>query len=59
MSAMDCKVVEVKKITDIDFNGHVIDFPFQYNVHQLPKKDFIECLKDMYYLPGCPDTSIF
>lgn len=58
MSRMECDVVEVKKITDIDFNGHIIDFPFQYNVHQLPKKDFIECLKDMYYLP-VPDTSSF
>jgi protoporphyrinogen oxidase len=58
MSRMDCKVVEVKKITDIDFNGHIIDFPFQYNVHQLPKKDFIECLKDMYYLKAV-DTSNF
>jgi hypothetical protein len=58
MSRMECDVVEVKKITDIDFNGHIIDFPFQYNVHQLPKKDFIECLKDMYHLPA-PDTSSF
>jgi len=58
MSSMDCEVVEVAKITDIDFEGHIIDFPFQYNVHQLPKKDFIECLKDMYYL-GKIDSSNF
>ncbi|MBC8397991.1 MAG: NAD(P)-binding protein, partial [Flavobacteriales bacterium] len=50
MSEMACEVVTVKKITDIDYKGTVIDFPFQYNVHQLPKKDFLECLRDMYYL---------
>ena len=50
MSEMACEVVTVKKITDIDYKGTVIDFPFQYNVHQLPKEDFLECLRDMYYL---------
>jgi protoporphyrinogen oxidase len=50
MSEMACDVVTVKKITDIDYKGNVIDFPFQYNIHQLPKEDFLECLRDMYYL---------
>ena len=50
MSDMECKVVTVNKITDIHYNNHIIDFPFQYNIHQLPKKEFIECLKDMYNL---------
>ena len=50
MSEMACEVVTVKKKTDIDYKGNVIDFPFQYNVHQLPKEDFLECLRDMYYL---------
>ena len=50
MSEMACEVVTVKKITDIDYKGNVIDFPFQYNIHQLPKEDFLECLRDMYYL---------
>ena len=44
MSEMACEVVTVKKITDIDYKGTVIDFPFQYNVHQLPKKDYRFCL---------------
>ena len=50
MSEMACEVVTVKKITDINYKGNVIDFPFQYNIHQLPKEDFLECLRDMYYL---------
>ncbi len=50
MSEMACEVVTVNKITDINYKGEIIDFPFQYNVHQLPKEDFIECLRDMYYL---------
>jgi protoporphyrinogen oxidase len=26
-----------------------IDFPFQKNIHQLPREDFIECLHDLYF----------
>jgi protoporphyrinogen oxidase len=29
--------------------GTWIDFPFQKNIHQLPKDDFIECLYDVYF----------
>lgn len=48
MANMDCEVLEVRKITDIDYNGYIVNFPFQYNIDQLPKKDFIECLLDLY-----------
>jgi protoporphyrinogen oxidase len=48
MANMDCEVVEVEKITDIDYKGTIVDFPFQYNINQLPKEDFLECLIDMY-----------
>ena len=24
-------------------------FPFQKNIHQLPKSDFIECIHDLYF----------
>ncbi len=58
MSEMACEVVTVKKITDIDYKGNIIDFPFQYNVHQLPKEEFLECLRDMYYL-GNTDNENF
>lgn len=45
---IDCEVVEVEKITDIDYKRNIVDFPFQWNIHQLPKAEFIECLYDMY-----------
>tara|TARA_R110000772_G_scaffold148902_2_gene259523 strand:+ start:976 stop:2238 length:1263 start_codon:yes stop_codon:yes gene_type:complete len=45
---IDCEVVEVDKITDIDYNRNIVDFPFQWNIHQLSKHEFIECLYDMY-----------
>ncbi len=43
----DVRVIE--KRSSILFEGHRIDFPFQKNIHQLPKTDFIECLHDLYF----------
>ena len=48
MAHMACEVLEVQKITDIDYRGRIIDFPFQYNIDQLEKADFIACLLDLY-----------
>lgn len=31
------------------FEGPWIDFPFQKNIHQLPREDFLECLVDLYF----------
>ena len=41
------KIYEVEKITTIYHKGNYIDFPFQKNIHQLPKEDFIDCLYDL------------
>lgn len=57
MANMDCEVVEVKKITDIDYKGTIVDFPFQYNINQLPKEDFLECLIDMYNVNEVDNTN--
>jgi protoporphyrinogen oxidase len=57
MSNMDCEVVEVEKITDIDYKGTIVDFPFQYNINQLPKEDFLECLLDMYSVNEVDNTN--
>jgi hypothetical protein len=57
MANMDCEVVEVNKITDIDYKGNIVDFPFQYNINQLPKEDFLECLIDMYNVGGVDNTN--
>lgn len=37
------------KITKIFFDGSIIDFPFQTNIHQLEKNKFIDCLYDLYF----------
>jgi protoporphyrinogen oxidase len=44
-----CKILEVEKISHIYYGGKMIDFPFQDNIHQLDKDEFIECLTDLYH----------
>ncbi|MFB6351170.1 MAG: NAD(P)/FAD-dependent oxidoreductase [Bradymonadaceae bacterium] len=43
------EVVTVEKNAQIIYDGNWIDFPFQKNIHQLPKDQFIECLYDVYF----------
>ncbi|HEX3597300.1 MAG TPA: NAD(P)-binding protein [Polyangiaceae bacterium] len=38
----------IEKRSFVSFDGTRVDFPFQKNIHQLPKSDFIECLYDLY-----------
>lgn len=38
----------VTKKSFISYKGAWIDFPFQKNIHQLPKDEFIDCLVDLY-----------
>lgn len=45
----DDEVLTVEKNAKILYDGHWIDFPFQTNIHQLPKDEFIECLYDVYF----------
>jgi protoporphyrinogen oxidase len=43
---------EVRTVTRrslVRFAGRDIDFPFQKNIHQLPRQDFIDCLHDLYF----------
>lgn len=45
----DSSFVKVEKKTSIRLgNDHVVDFPFQKNIHQLPKDIYIDCLVDLY-----------
>lgn len=32
-----------------DVEGRFVDFPFQKNIHQLPKNDFMACLYDLFF----------
>jgi len=38
-----------------------VDFPFQKNIHQLPREDFVDCLHDLYFArtrqPPLPEGS--
>jgi protoporphyrinogen oxidase len=47
MKGQRIRVVEKKSF--IGYGGHLIDFPFQKNIHQLPKEEFIDCLYDLYF----------
>lgn len=41
-------LITVKKHTQIKYTDLLIDFPFQKNIHQLPKDEFIDCLYDLF-----------
>jgi protoporphyrinogen oxidase len=55
---MESEMLQVTKITDIDYNKNIIDFPFQFNIDQLPKKEYRECLEDLENL-GEADLTTF
>lgn len=42
------KLINQVKNTKIYYEGELIDYPFQANIHQLPKQDFIDCLYDLF-----------
>ena len=42
------ELCEVKKNTQILYKDRYIDFPFQKNIHQLEKEEFIDCLYDLF-----------
>ena len=42
------KIIEINKITKIYYKNQYIDFPFQYNIDQLSKEEFIDCFYDFY-----------
>ena len=46
---MDGEVRTVTKLSSIRVAGGDVDFPFQKNIHQLPKDRFIDCLVDLYF----------
>lgn len=41
-------LLKVKKHTQIYYQGKYIDFPFQKNIHQLEKEEFIDCIYDLF-----------
>lgn len=45
----DDEVTTVEKCSKIRYKQALIDFPFQKNIHQLAKDDFVECLYDLFF----------
>ena len=41
-------LIKQNKNTKILYKNNYIDYPFQKNIHQLNKKEFIECLYDLF-----------
>lgn len=44
----DEEIVYQEKNTKIYYKGKMINYPFQTNIHQLEKEDFIDCLYDLF-----------
>lgn len=42
------ELVEVNKNTKIKYKDLLIEYPFQKNIHQLEKEEFIDCLFDLF-----------
>lgn len=43
------RILEVDKSSKIYWKGAHVDFPFQKNIHQLPREDFLHALHDLYF----------
>lgn len=53
------RLVVTKKHTQIYYKGNYIDFPFQNNIHQLPKEEFIDCLYDLFNTDSSIECATF
>lgn len=45
----ESEIIRQKKNTKIYYKDKLIDYPFQTNIHELEKEEFIECLYDLYF----------
>lgn len=43
------RVRTVARKSVISYGGGRVDFPFQKNIHQLPREEFLECLTDLFF----------
>src|SRR5690606_20225421 len=43
------QIITQKKVTKIHYKNTLVDYPFQTNIHQLEKEDFIDCLHDLFF----------
>jgi protoporphyrinogen oxidase len=47
MPGQEIRTVEKRSL--IAYKNGFVDFPFQKNIHQLPRDEFIDCLHDLYF----------
>ncbi len=43
------QIITQRKVTKIYYGDKLVDYPFQMNIHQLEKQEFIDCLYDLYF----------
>ena len=53
----DQRILVVEKDSRIWWGDRWIDFPFQRNIHQLPKQEFVDCLYDLFFRDERPEAS--
>jgi protoporphyrinogen oxidase len=46
----------IVKRSFVDYRRTLVDFPFQKNIHQLPKEEFVDCLYDLYFASEAKDV---
>ncbi len=54
---MEDEVRTIAKSSKILYRDHMIEFPFQKNIHQLPQEEFIDCLYHLYFRDTQPPTN--
>ena len=52
------EILSIRKYTQIYYRGRHVDYPFQMNIHQLEQQEFIDCLYDLFSIPGDADKHI-
>lgn len=53
------EILRLIKKTQINYGNKLIDYPFQKNIHQLEKDEFIDCLYDLFIKQEKIDYSSF
>lgn len=51
------RILRVEKDARIRWGDAFVDFPFQKNIHQLPREDFLDCLVDLHFREPAEETS--
>lgn len=55
----DDDILKVFKFTQIYYKGRMVDYPFQMNIHQLDKEEFVDCLYDLFAIEDNPEITSF